>query len=237
MRNQKMTMAGVSLAALLALTACGDDTDADAETNGEDAAAEETGDTVFDFGDNTDVSGEEIRVELPADLADTEDRVLDAAVVSAGEHADSDCAIEVQYEYADGVEEEIESHEWASTPLIGYQNEPYDEAPVENRYAKVLGFDEDPDALDDSITHGYGVEYLAEDLQSATFPVECGTGSTDVRFRNIDEWVDPEMGDASEEPDGTEIYHPGVANLSTIATVEVGFTGDNEVSVVSSDIH
>lgn len=237
MRNTKMTTAaGISLAALLALTACGDDTDADAETNGE-AASEETGETVFDFGDNTDVSGEEIRIELPEDLADTEGRVLDAAVVRAGEDAESDCAIEVSYEYADGVEAEIESHEWASTPLIGYQNEPYDEAPVENRYAKVLGFDEDPDALDDSITHGYGVEYLAEDLQSATFPVECGTGSTDVRFRNIDEWVDPEMGDNSEEPDGVEIYHPGVANLSTIATVEVGFTGDNEVSVVSSEIH
>lgn len=227
MRNTKMTtMAGISLAALLAVTACGDD--ADADQNGEDTAAESSNDT-FDFGD-ADASGEEIRIELPADLADTEDRVLDAAVVRAGEHADSDCAIEVSYEYADGIEAKLSDHEWSQG--IQYAHDPHDLAPMENRIAKVFRLDTDSD--NDAIMHGEGVEYLADDLQSATFPVECGSGTVEIPFPAITEWIEPET---EEIPDhgGTDIYHPGSVSFSTLATVEVGLTGDTEVSVLSSE--
>lgn len=249
MRNHKMTtMAGLSLAALLALTACGDDTDADAETNGEGAASEETGETVFDFGDNTDVSGEEIRVELPADLADTEDRVLDAAVVSAGEHADSDCAIEVQYEYADGVEADIQNNDWEQPTDweggdggVGSPTE-WGDVSVTHRHALALGITEGAE-----IEGNNDAEVLADDLQSATFPVDCATSpaepGAEIDFTAL-EWSEGTEEETPEDdtPEGP-VEDPGTwydyaeAEVETLATVSVNVSESGEVTITDSQIH
>lgn len=253
MRNHKMTtMAGVSLAALLALTACGDDTDADTDAeatdqNGEDAAAEETGDTVFDFGDNTDVSGEEIRIELPEDLA-ADGRVLDAAVVRAGEDAESDCAIEVSYEYADGVEADIQNNDWeqptdweGGDAGVGSPTE-WGDVSVKHRHALALGITEGAE-----IEGNNDADVLSDDLQSAIFPADCATSPADsgeeIQFTAL-EWSEGTEEETPED-DGIDgpVEDPGTwydyaeAEVETLATVSVNVSESGEVTVTDSQIH
>lgn len=244
MRNHKITtMAGVSLAALLAVTACGDDTDAEAtDQNGEDTAAEETSD-VFEIGDTADVSGEEIRVELPADLADTEGRVLDAAVVSAGEAEDSECAVEVQYEYADGAEADIEQNDWeqptdweGGDAGVGDPIE-WGDVSVEHRHARALGITEGLEMEGNN-----EAEVLSDDLQSATFPVDCATG-VEIQFTAL-EWSEGSEEEVAEDAgiDGPDEnpdtwYDYAEADVQTLATVSVNVSESGEVTVTDSQIH
>lgn len=248
MRNTKMTMAGVSLAALLALTACGDDTDAEAtDQNGEDAAAEETGDTVFDFGNATDVSGEEIRIELPEDLA-ADGRVLDAAVVRAGEDAESDCAIEVSYEYADGVEADIQNNDWeqptdweGGEPGAGDPTE-WGDVSIEHRHARALGITEVIEMPGNN-----EADVLSDDLQAATFPVDCATSPADsgaeIDFTAL-EWSEGSEEEVAHDdtPEGP-VEDPGTwydyaeAEVETLATVSVNVSESGEVTITDSQIH
>lgn len=228
MSSKNLTAAGFGIAALLALTACGDADDAGAaEPDGaETQNAAESGNSTFTF-DGT-ASGEEVRIEVPTDTEGAEDRVLDAVTVR--DSAEAECGIEADFEYAAGVEEQLTENEWHRA--LGYSDEPEEEAPEENKYAKLAGFDKG--TLSNSIMDGHGTEYLSEDFQSATIPCDDDATSVILTVRTIDNWVDPEV---EEIPDdgGTDIYWPGYAQVGSLVSVEVQ-PGDGEVSVAETAI-
>lgn len=229
MSKKNLTAAGFGIAALLALTACGDADDAGAAEPGggdEQTTAESGGNETFSF-DGT-ASGEEVRIEVPTDTEGAEDRVLDAVTVR--DSAEAECGIEADFEYSAGLEEQLADNEWHRA--LGYSEEPEEEAPEENKYAKLAGFD--LQSLNDSIMHGHGTEYFSEDFESATIPCEDDASSVVVTVRTIDNWVEPEV---EEIPDdgGTDIYWPGYPQVGSLVAVEVQ-PGDGDVTVAETAI-
>lgn len=257
----------LSAALLLALTACGDDDNDETDGGGEDQAAEngDSGDAeaIFDFtaGFHEPVWGpeDEILVEIPSDLLQAdddyrEDRVLDAVIVRAAEHPDAQCAVEVEYLYADSVEDELASGDWEEA--ISWDEETlvaddYADAPAEYRHAVVLGL------TTVSPSDDYDGDQLADDLQTAVLPVDCAASSGDsssvveIQFNSL-EWHEevvavPEEGDA---PDGEEAsvdedydpytepggYTPPQATASTFAEVDITVDLEDQLHVVRNHI-
>lgn len=118
MKNTK-TITGLSLAALLALTACGDgDSDtSNGDENGatEDNGGEETADEVFDFEAPVTESQhgpyDEVTIQVPDELLENEaeyadNRVLESVTLRAAEAEAGQCALEADYNYSENVPED-----------------------------------------------------------------------------------------------------------------------------------
>ncbi|GAA1450976.1 hypothetical protein ACFP47_11480 [Nesterenkonia lacusekhoensis] len=120
MKNHTTKIAGLSLAALLALTACGDGDDADTsngDENGatEDNGGEETADEVFEFEAPVTESQQgpydEATVQIPDELLENEpeyaeNRVLESVTLRAAEAEAGQCALEADYNYSENVPED-----------------------------------------------------------------------------------------------------------------------------------
>lgn len=256
----------LSAVLLLTLTACGDSDD-EADGGGEDQAAEngDSGDAeeTFDFtsGFYEPVTGpyDEVLIEIPSDLlqaddAYREDRVLDAVIVRAAEHPDAQCAVEIEYLYADGVEDELESGDWEeaiSWDEITLIADDYADTPVEYRHASALGL------TTVSPSDDYDGDQLSDDLQTAVLPVDCAASSGDsssvveIQFNRI-EWHEEvvavqEEGDA---PDGEEAsvdedydpytdggYTPPRAMLGNFAEADINVDSEGQLHIVRSHIN
>lgn len=121
--NTPKAIAGLSLAALLALTACGDGDDADTsngedqangEENGEDGGGEEAGAQTFTFEEDPGPV-EELTIEIPDEVMEMDEdydpetnEILRSATVTAGDN----CTIDVAYEYNQGAEEQLSLNSW-----------------------------------------------------------------------------------------------------------------------------
>lgn len=135
---------GISTTALLAVTACQADPEAEASpvANQDSAVAQEpqesqddSGVAVFDFSPAADTTAKELRVEIPDELLQAADeyrdsRVLEAITVRAAEHPDSACAIEVDYEYVDGFDDVVNDDSWWES---GYHKPADYSVPVDER--------------------------------------------------------------------------------------------------------
>lgn len=252
MPNQTKALSGISLIALLlALTACGDDDTEAADQNGDDTTAEENGDStdaeeIFDFttGFHEPVTGpyEEVLIEMPSDLlqeddAYREDRVLDAVIVRAAEHDDAQCAVEIEYLFADGKQDEILSADWT------YETSEDSDIPVEDR----IGVTPDDERI--VITAGIhreqsdvsdAVEYLSDDLESAVIPLDCAANEADsgsvstIAFNAIDEWVEEEI--QEYEFEGYEVYRGAHPDYSTFAEADVNVDSEGQIHIVRSHV-
>lgn len=119
MKNHTTKIAGLSLAALLALTACGDgDSDtSNGDENGatEDNGGEETAEEVFDFEAPVTESNhgpyDEVTIQVPDELLENEaeyadNRVLESVTLRAAEAEAGQCALEADYNYSENVPED-----------------------------------------------------------------------------------------------------------------------------------
>lgn len=231
-------LAGISLAALLALTACGSDSDAEAgnsntedlpDTDGEGHAMPES-DGTYDFTPNTAAaSGEEIRIEVPQELialTDTysEDRVLDAVTVRATEDTEAQCGIEIDYEYRDGAQDEIENTTW----VRARGNNQDTDMPADERYPHALFTTTDMGWLEDGDNENSFVNTvaLAEDYQNAVSEVDCAASPNDtenttaIEFKELN-WTDGHQPQALPE---------------SLATADVAVMASGEVHVVNSSV-
>lgn len=215
-------LAGIGLAALLALTACGGDSGA--EQNGEDLPDTEgeghampESDGTYDFTPNTAAaSGEEIRIEVPQELIAvtetySEDRVLDAVTVRASDNADAQCALEAEYEYRD--QDELENHSWEEEREDDTDRTTVsvDERSQESRYAEALHVIVDDGGIGSGLPEAAEV---SDDYSTIIFEHGCAASPSDdseaqqISFREID------FTDDSEIPEGTEVTEENVRNLT-----------------------
>lgn len=123
----KSVIVGLSALTLLGMTACSGEVEAadDPETDNstDDAPATEeqsegtSSEAVFTFHAQSDLVAQELRIQLPEQLMEVagdygENRLMDHFIVRAAEHAESQCAIEVEYGYAEGGKDRIENSYW-----------------------------------------------------------------------------------------------------------------------------
>lgn len=195
-------VAALSATALMVLTACGgnDDPQADAATPGapeaETTVVESGGGSFFDFTHPqlTDAEvgpADEIRLVIPGELLEAtreygseyaEDRVLEAITVRAGEHPDSQCAVEVEYEYAEGARDRIEGDRY-----VAYVENSDDAIDLERAGAEIVDsspyweYEAErnlysyPDAWKYTSVLYSVAEHLEDDGERAVVPVSCAS--------------------------------------------------------------
>lgn len=273
MPNQTKTLSGISLIALLlALTACGDDDNSEADGGGDDTIAEENGDStdaeeIFDFttGFHEPVTGpyEEVLIEIPSDLlqeddAYREDRVLDAAIIRAAEHEASQCAVEVEFIFADGVQDDIENQDWHDETARLYDEETesvdvqYEDVSAEARYNELTGIAGQRSEYSNAVEDDRDREVdFAEDYSSAVVPLDCAANSADdsdvvgLTFEQIDEWVageyrevdrDPDNIQEGEEPVYAEEFHTGGPRHDTFAEADLNVDSEGQLHIVRSHV-
>lgn len=129
MKNHTTKIAGLSLAALLALTACGDGDDT---SNGsEDNGGEETAAEVFEFeapaAESQQGPYDEVTIQVPDELLENEaeyadNRVLESVTLRAAEADEpGKCAMEADYNYSETVGDDP-THE-GFTATLEHDNE------------------------------------------------------------------------------------------------------------------
>lgn len=213
--NTPKAIAGLSLAALLALTACGDGDDADTgngedqangEENGEDGGGEEAGAQTFTFEEDPG-QVEELTIEIPDEVIEMDEEygpetneVLRSATVTAGDN----CTIDVSYEYNQGAEEQLSLNTWERTSG-GEINDP--DAPVsteelseEDKFSIAIS---DPDYFDmvrDGSNVGAFIGDGADifdggDVSTTSHDIDCAAApgddsSTRTVYFNTIEWFE-----------------------------------------------
>lgn len=237
MKNTK-TITGLSLAALLALTACGDGDDADT-SNGDDNGAteessngEEASGEVFEFEAPVTESNhgpyDEVTIQVPDELLENEpeyaeERTLDSVTLRAAERDEpGKCAMEATYNYSENVPEEPVSQSLERIPEHAYEGEGSPEEGVEESesyqeqgrvYEEIL--------REESPTGTTMVNFIEERPTHEVYSLLIGRGGDDL----LNE-------DRFSEDFGTYTY-----NVSCDSTLSMRFPTADWSEVTIDDIH
>lgn len=240
--HTRSVIAGLSALSLLALTACGNDDDAAVDTAASDETADQSTDessnegnqtdaasaeTVYAFAPESDLSAQELHIELPEELVEkaegyAENRVFDHMVVRAGEHPDSSCSIEVEYHYADEDRDLIENVMWATNYPADTGEEPtWHESTIDERYEALLSLGDDTE--------------INEDQTSTITPMDCAASPSDdseivtLGFHQVSEQSTPEGADEPTNGTPYALDYP-------IATVDLNVMTSGDINIVTSEV-
>ena len=118
MKRKALNAVAISSVLLLALSACGSDSestnttpDTQDNTNVSDSIA------TYTIGDTTTAeSAQEVRIDVSRDLIEADQyyadhRALDAIIIRAADVPDAQCGVEYEFQYATGAVEELDKHD------------------------------------------------------------------------------------------------------------------------------
>lgn len=193
--HTKAVLAGLSALTLLAITACSSSSDASVEADGAEptTAEEQTENTasgaVYDFSAEADrQSSDELHIEVPQQLIEasetySENRLVESITATAAESTESQCGIDLSFEYVDGTVELFEDEELWGTEVDFYVDQAvYDEAYMESEERRLAAFGH-PE-LGRGVTNEVGKSVV--ETSCATSP-EDGENITSVAFRSFAE--------------------------------------------------
>lgn len=233
-------LAAFSTALLLALTACGSSGDEASNTNSSHELSDDA--VVFDFTEQAvrampSEGIQEITFTVHPELASanqeySDQRVLDSVTVSSWDGGESQCGIELRYEYATGAKEEIDSKTYHHSD--GTVSTKHDEQDL--KYIDALGGGAVLSAkIDDTLTNDYTV--LQQELECATGPADDNKFAQDsLEFRSI-QWVDSSQikNDMTGKPKGVEGNY--TLETETFAEADINVMANGDLHIADYTIH
>lgn len=236
----KSILAGLSALSLLALTACSSAPDAPAdsevaEPSAQPAAAEEQpvdatseqSATIYDFSAVADLSStDELRIEIPQQLADasetySEGRILNGITVQAASHEDSACALEIDFDYVDGIHETIKTIDWIDMNTVDHET-----LDLESRYvgSNQDGFTGTSTIIttEDSRERSVEIDAFSDDFETAIVPIACAPSPIEGDFVTV----------GFRDLSGSRDYSP----IGTLAEVNLNVMASGDIHVVSSEV-
>ena len=263
MKNIK-TITGLSLAALLALTACGDGDDADTSNgddngsaeNGEDSSnGEEPSGEVFEFEAPVTESQQgpydEVTVQIPDELLQNEpeyaeNRVLESITIQAGDPQEAgQCAIHATFNYAEGVEEDIRQAEVLTTalPEDAIENPSNDEerTPESELVTEPVPAEERFEVAvrddDEGGVSGQERNFTEENITDSVIDVTCDSETVTFAFNDYEmkDWTDTGQTGYSDETQA-EFEASQRINHSTFAQFEAGVDSEGNITLYAPGV-
>lgn len=252
--------AAISSVLLLALSACGSDSEATNTTpdTQDQTSDSDSGAATYTVGGTTTAEpAQEVRIDVSDDLIEADQyyadhRALDAITIRAADVPDAQCGVEYEFEYATGAVEELEKHDnqrihiaeesekdkrgngIPNTAVIGLKTQPED-----SKYHRATGTATQDNFEDRGFTDQDFTQYIDK--------VDCATNPSDpdaiesVKFRSFewkeanDIWLSGAFGginsEAIPEYDGAK----GLTN-DTFAEVEYTVMANGDIQIISAEI-
>lgn len=258
MKTTTKTITGLSLAALLALTACGDGDDVDTSNGDENGSAENNGNgeeasgEVFEFEAPVTESNhgpyDEVTVQIPDELLENEpeyaeNRVLESITIQAGDPQEAgQCAIHATFNYADGVEEKVGNADLIT--LGPPEDTPEDERvadsemvahqiPADERFGRLLNNDD----RDGSNDRGFTEDNITDSVADVT----CGSETVLFAFNSYEITNRAEEGFVEENPHYSDETTEALENsddisMDTLAQVEAGVDSDGNITLYAPGV-
>lgn len=261
MKTTTKTITGLSLAALLALTACSDGDDVDTSNGDENGSAENNGNgeepsgEVFEFEAPVTESQQgpydEVTVQIPDELLESdpeyaESRVLESIAIQAGDPQEAgQCAIHATFNYAEGVEEDIRQAEVLTTALPegAIENPSNDEeitpeselvtepVPAEERFEAAVRDD------DEGGVSGQERNFTEENITDSVIDVTCDSETVTFAFNDyeMEDWTDTGQTAYSHETQA-EFEASQRINHNTFAQFEAGVDSEGNITLYAPGV-
>lgn len=245
MKRKALNAVAISSVLLLALSACGSDSESTNTTpDTQDNTNVSDNTATYTIGESTPTeSAQEIRIDVSNDLIEADQyyanhRTVDALTIQATELTDAQCAIEVNVEYATGALEELAKHDHSNIQSDGPDEYTLNTPSSDIKYYRATGLT----TQDNFEDRGFNQDHTqhVKKVDCATSPTDADT-SESIKFRTFewreanDVWMET-RGEANA-PEPLPQYE-GVKSLVDQDFAEVEFTvmANGDIQIISSSV-